>query len=987
MLLRAVFTIVLAFVVAPTFAQDRPLPPADTPARITLPEGFRATLFAGEPDVAQPISFTFDDRGRMWVVECYSYPDWEEGIQDRVLIFEDKNGDGRFDTRKVFWDQGVNLSGIQLGFGGVWLCALPNLIFVPDRDGDDRPDGPPEVVLDGWNMHCRHNVFNGLDWGPDGWLYGLNGILATSLIGRPGIPQDERSAMNCGVWRYHPTEHIFEVVASGTTNPWGLDFDDYGEAFITNCVIAHLWHVVPGGHYKRMYGQDLNPHVYELIETCADHLHWAGGPWQSSRDAVGKHSDFGGGHAHAGAMVYLGDNWPDEYRGRVYTCNIHGNRVNQDLLKPHGSGYVASHAVDFLHVDDTWFRGLEVLYGPDGGVYVSDWNDSGECHDYDDVQRTTGRIYKITWGSPQPFRGDLSKLSDRELVELQLQKNDWYVRQSRRLLQERAASGRRLEEAAAGLWNMFNTHPDLTRKLRALWALHVIGELGKPELARLLVHPEDRIRGWAVRLLCEDGDVPFERFVALAKDDPSPRVRLALASGLQRVEPEYRWDIAAALATHAEDAGDLNIPLMLWYAVEPLVGDDPERAVALIPHARIPIVRRHISRRIAQGVEDAERLAPLVELLAQLEDDEVRLDVLQGMHVALLGRSNVPMPAGWQQLYPRLAARPDTDAREAALMLALIFGDREAMQSLRETARNVAAPVEQRTNAIAALQQVRDRELPTLLKSLLDDKAVRGAVLRSLAAYEDADVPALIVRSYPSLTEPEKRDAVNTLASRPAFALALLNAIEAGRIPSRDVSAYTVRQLMALNNQDLTRTLERVFGAIRPTSEDKAQRIAEYKGLLTPADLEEADLSRGRLLYTKTCASCHKLFGEGTEIGPDLTGSQRANLDYILENMLDPSAVVARDYQMTILQTEDGRVLTGIVRDENDQTLTLQTPTEQVIVSKGDIEARQQSPLSLMPEGQLEKLTPEEIRDLVAYLASPVQVDLPEGSETEAATP
>ena len=377
---------------------------------MTLPEGFTVTLFAAEPDVVQPIAFTIDPRGRLWVVENYSYPIWLGGPQgkDRILIFEDADGDGRFDRRTVFYDKGTNFTGIELGFGGVWVCATPNLIFIPDRDGDDKPDGPPSVVLDGWSTKAQHNMFNALKWGPDGWLWGCNGIMATSYVGQPGTPDEKRMPINCGVWRYHPTRQVFETVAHGTTNPWGLDFDDHGEAFITNCVIPHLFHVVPGAHFQRMFGQDFNPNLYGLIETCADHIHWAGGRWQDSREGAGhaKHSEAGGGHAHVGAMIYLGDNWPEKYRDSVFTCNIHGHRVNHDRLERKGSGYVAHHERDFLMANDTWFRGLELKYGPDGGVYLTDWSDTGECHETDDdnAHRENGRIYKISSGEPSLFR-------------------------------------------------------------------------------------------------------------------------------------------------------------------------------------------------------------------------------------------------------------------------------------------------------------------------------------------------------------------------------------------------------------------------------------------------------------------------------------------------------------------------------------------------------------------------------------------------------
>ncbi|HEY7329959.1 MAG TPA: PVC-type heme-binding CxxCH protein [Gemmataceae bacterium] len=589
-------------------ADEPPVSPERAALRFKLPEGFRTTLFAGEPDLIKPIAMTTDDRGRLWVVESHSYPNWlpqgKEG-RDRILIFEDKKGSGHFDSCKVFWDKGTNLSGIAVGFGGVWLCATPHLLFVPVRDGEDKPAGPPKVVLDGWSLEAKHNVFNSLTWGPDGWLYGCNGILATSYLGRPGTPQEKRIPFNCGVWRYHPVKETFEPFAWGTTNPWGLDFDDYGEMFITNCVIKHLFHFIPGAHYVRMYGQDLNPYCYGLMTSCADHIHWGGGDWTTSRGGQGAHDAPGGGHAHAGVLVYLGDNWPAEYRQRIFMCNLHGNRINQDVLERHGSGYVAHHGKDFLLANDSWFRGLTLMYGPDGGVFVSDWHDTGECHDYDRVE-PCGRIFKVTFGTPTAVHPDLTAMSDVQLVRLQRHKNDWWVRQARRLLQERASTGKLDKTMRLLLWEMFNEEKDVPRKLRALWALHVIGTLDEKTLLGLLDNPHEAIRVWAVRLMVEDrriSDDAAKRLAELARGDKAASVRLSLASALQRFQHSQRWAIAEALAAHAEDATDENIPLMLWYAIEPLVPDDAERAAKLLTKCKIPSVRQYIARRITAMAE------------------------------------------------------------------------------------------------------------------------------------------------------------------------------------------------------------------------------------------------------------------------------------------------------------------------------------------------------------------------------------------------
>jgi putative membrane-bound dehydrogenase-like protein len=583
-----------------------PVPPGKAVDRMKLPEGFRATLVAGEPTLVKPIAMTTDDRGRLWVVESHSYPNWQTGPgegRDRILIFEER--DGSYGPPTVFLDKGVNLSGIVWGFGGVWLTAPPYLLFVPVQAGADKPAGPPQVVLDGWDVTAKHNVVNDLVRGPDGWLYGCNGILSNSRVGAPGTPAAQRVALNCGVWRYHPTRKLFEAVASGTTNPWGLDFDDYGEMFITNCVIKHLFHVVPGGRYERMFGEDLHPYSFRLMQSCADHIHWGGGKWTTSRGGQGAHDAPGGGHAHAGALVYLGDNWPDAYRNSVLMCNIHGNRLNRDTLERTGSGYVAHHGPDFLFANDTWFRGLVLQAAADGGVFIGDWHDTGECHNYDQVQ-PCGRVFKVTYGKPvsQPF--DLAKMSDDELVRLQLHKDDWHVRHARGLLQERAAAGKLSEGVRPALRKMLAEQTEVTKRLRALWALHVVGGTDEAGLLALLDADEEAVRVWAVRLLAEDGspsDAAIDRFAKAARKDPAASVRLALASSLRRLSLDKRWKLAEMLALHAEDASDANIPLMLWYGIEPLVVADPDRAAGLLAKARIPLLRESIARRLAGAVE------------------------------------------------------------------------------------------------------------------------------------------------------------------------------------------------------------------------------------------------------------------------------------------------------------------------------------------------------------------------------------------------
>jgi len=596
----------------PSLAEEKPhiptpgaLTPLESLAKIKVPDGFKVTLFAGEPDVVQPISMTLDDKGRLWVVECLSYPTWKETGRDRIVIFEDKDNDGKFDSKKVFWDKGRYTTGIALGFGGVFVCNAPDFAFIPDKNGDDVPDAEPTVLLDGWSTKGKHNVLNALKWGPDGWLYGCNGITAPSKVGPPEAAKDhpKRVEINCGVWRWHPTKKLFEVVAHGTTNPWGLDWDQYGQMFVTNCVIKHIFHIVPGGHYERMFGEDVNKHSYGLIQSPADHIHWAEGTkWTDSRGGKGAHDAAGGGHAHAGLMIYQGDNWPAEYRHNAFIPNVHGYRVNRDIIERKGSGYTVKHGKDFLFAHDDWFRGLEMISGPDGGVYLTDWHDTGECHDADKAEVTTGRIYKITHRDSTNRVPNLEGTAYVSYIKDQLSTNVWVARRGLRRLQETIERGDRRFVDKIHEMLLSDPNTETVVLLRGLWAIHVTGNLDEEEWIGAIPHmKQPELRAWLLRMLIEDRKPSVELLATMSKlavGDPSPLVRLELASLLQRMSVEHRWPIAEALAAHEEDAADANIPLMIWYGIEPAVALDKDRALKLAASTKVPLLRQYIARRV-----------------------------------------------------------------------------------------------------------------------------------------------------------------------------------------------------------------------------------------------------------------------------------------------------------------------------------------------------------------------------------------------------
>jgi putative membrane-bound dehydrogenase-like protein len=580
------------------------LSPDEAAKEMTLPEGFKATLFAGEPDVVQPIAMALDERGRIWVAENEAYPIWkppQQGGKCRVSVFEDTNNDGKFDKKTLFIDNINFISGLEVGYGGVWIGAPPYLLFVPLKDGEDKPAGEPQVLLDGWEHQDTHETLNTFIWGPDGWLYGNHGVFTHSNVGKPGASDAERKRINAGFWRYHPIKKEFDVFAEGASNQWGIDFDDHGQAFATACVIPHLYHVVQGGRYQRQAGNHFNPYTYDDIKTIADHRHYAGSKGPHAGNGLSDAA--GGGHAHCGAMVYLGGSFPEEYRNKIFFNNIHGARINMDILEAKGSGFVGKHGNDFLMANDRWSQILNLRYGPDGSAYMIDWYDKQACHTMNpaDHDRSNGRIFKISYKTPAAAPVDLHKLGTRELVDLTLHKNDWYVRHARKVLQERQPGA----EAWKPLTEIATTNADPTRVLRAMWALHVTGGFTEDLALKMLAHKDPHVRAWSIQLSLEDrkGSASIvSRMAELAKADDSPVVRLYLASGAQRLTLEQRVPIVEALLQHEEDAQDQNLPLMYWYAAEPLVAADIKAGAMLAAKSKIPRVREFISRRMAASV-------------------------------------------------------------------------------------------------------------------------------------------------------------------------------------------------------------------------------------------------------------------------------------------------------------------------------------------------------------------------------------------------
>ncbi|MEM8487783.1 MAG: PVC-type heme-binding CxxCH protein [Bacteroidota bacterium] len=937
---------------------------------MTVQEGFQVNAYAGEPMITQPMAFAWDDKGRMWVAENRDYESRGDGFSNsgdsRILILEDTDGDGVADSRKVFLEGIPFPAAIAIGFDGLFLGAPPHLMFVPDADGDDVAERDDiEILLTGWGIRDRHETINSLHWGPDGWLYGLEGFATPSRIRKPDasdrlykhndpFPTDiftkEGVDIDGGVWRYHPSKKRFEVVAHGFSNPWGIDYDAKGQLFISACVIPHMFHVIPGGIYQRQGGRHFNPYVYSDIQTIVDHRHRS---------------------AHGGARIYQSDAFPEEHRGRLFMANIHEHAVLTDILETKGSGFVARHGDDFLLANNAQWIGFSMEIGPEGAVYVLDWHDADICGK-DVLDKDTGRIFRITpeESLAEQWDGrydDLNTKTDVELAALQVSPSDWHARRARVILQYRATQRAINADAVTTLQETYASHDNADFRLRAMWAMHVAQVLEAAQLEEALDDRDEYIRAWAIQLLTEDMDASENarmEFAEMASSDKSPVVRKYLAAALQRVDMTDRWDIAAGLIQHGADATDDNIPLMSWFGIEPLVAEDPERALGLAGESNIPLITEYIARRAV----DADEIDILVSKLTAMKD--ARPMLLRGMLDALEGRTDLETPAAWPAVYQSLQ-KDSEDVQRLAVQVGQQFGDAEAAKALLASLADPATSDADKNNAIRGLASKQREELVAQLPALIDEPAVQIEAIRAVAAYDNRVLGSQLLAKYESLDSDARREAAQTMATRPVYGWMLAEAIKKNPDYKADIPVYVARQLRRVVGNGFVE----IWGPIDSMSDDKSAAYERYTALLTDNAVAAADASAGRAVFEQSCGTCHKMYGDGGDIGPELTGSNRANLDYILSNMLSPSEVIQDDYKLVVITTHDGRTYMGNVSGEDDRQVTLRVVGQDaVVIGKSTIRSREVTPNSMMPEGLLQALPDEKVLQLVSYLRTSQQV-------------
>lgn len=978
-------------------------------ARMKLPLGFRVTAVASEPMIRQPLSISFDDRGRMWVLQYLQYPNpaglkalkqdqylrtvWDrvpepppKGPQgaDRITILSEPDAQGVY-TKSVDFLNNLNMAtGFCLGHGGVYVVQPPYLLFYADKDGDDKPDGDPQVLLTGFGLEDTHALANSLQWGPDGWLYGAQGSTVTARIRNPADPAMPPVEFQQGLWRYHPITRKFELFSEGGGNTYGLDFDKHGQAIAgTNHSNKAMLHQFQGAYYIKSFakhGPLHNPHTYGYF----DHVPYTG---------------FKGGHVTCGGIVYQSTEFPREYHDQYIAGNLLANAIYMHRMQRQGASFTAQHGADLLTTDDTFFRPVDLFQGPDGAVYIADWTDRRAAHldPVDNWDKSNGRIYRVSYeGTPTISAPGLRGKPTAEVCEYLKHPNKWWRNEARLVLAERR------DLSVAPRLKKWIAEDQGLLALEALWALHVSGGLSESFARELLSHPFEHVREWAIRLVGDSRSASpktYEAWESLARREKSLIVLAQLACTAKRLDHQQAMSLAQALVSNPACAGDAHLPLLIWWALEAAITDQADMATLFcqdvtstnpLYHDLVSkAVRRLLASDIPQGTE---RASALLKGWSRTNP----LPVLRGLAGALAGQRLTEVPAALRQPLEELRASSSPSSAavtELALELLARMSDPSAVAEYRRRLADASRPAAERLAAGAILANLRDPDTKTLLLQLLATSPTedfRIGLLNHLTAYDDPRIGETVLQAYPAWPSKAQKQAVTLLTSRPAWALALLRAIDSGQFRKDDLPLELARNLVGLNDAAVTPLVEKHFGKLSPaTAGEKLARITWLTREITKGG--PGNPAVGKALFTRHCAACHTLFGEGGKVGPDLTTADRKNRGYMLLHIVDPSAYIRPEYVLHTVLTLDGRKLSGIIQPPSDagsgkMTLVNVIDNKPVttVISMADVEEMTPSAISLMPENLLDTLSYQEIRDLFAFLASdPPSPPLPGNSPGE----
>ena len=980
---------------------------------MTVADGFAVDLVAAEPHVRQPVCIEFDDRGRLWVVQYLQYPN-PAGLKrvkvdrysrtvydrvpeppprgpkgaDRITILEDTDGDGRIDRSKDFVS-GLNLAtGIAFGYGGVFVLNVPYLLFYADRNHDDVPDGDPEVLLSGFGMEDTSSLANSLTWGPDGWLYGTQGTNITAHV--RGIDFEQ------GVWRYHPLTREFELFCEGGGNSWGLDFDETGNLYYsTNYGGYVMVHGMQGAYYTKQFqkhGELHNPFAFGYFEHVP-------------------HANFQGGHVTVGGTVYQESLFPARFRGKFIAADLLGHGVNWHTIARDGSTVRTAHGGSLLRANDTWFAPSDLTTGPDGAVYVADWCDKRTAHPDPDADwdRTNGRIYRVRAAKAAVGRSLSLPLSERQpadrstelLIGRLFSSDGWHARRALRMLAER-----RDPRAVPLLLSRLRATHDPIDDLRSLWGLHASGGFDERLAAELLGHPAEAVRAWTIRFLGDEHNVTSaieERLRKLGASDSSPVVLAQLACSAKRFPALCGLRIIARVAQNPVSAKDRCVPLLAWWAVESHATADRPFAVELFaskaawqtPLIRDVIVGRLLKRYAAEGTPAGFAAAAQIFQLAPSKAEELRLLAELDEGLRMIGtRPAKELPLG--SSFARFAAtqseapaargrlptvppelRPllegiwsDRAADPIVLRVACRLGSRDAYRRVIRLVADDRLPRPTRIELLRILNEMGDGDCVAPVLAILRDShdaALKASALSTLGRFDQPQIAQAVLSQYAKLSVPLRSSARGLLFGRPDWARRLLASIDEGRIPAADVETNELRRVALYHDPDLDARVRKRWGNIRAGTPE--EKLADIRRISNDLRAATGRPKHGHELFTKSCATCHTLFGEGNRIGPDLTTANRKDRDFLLVSIVDPSVQIRKEFLAYVVTTNDGRVFTGLIADQSPSSITLVGPkNERTPIRRSEIEEIKESPQSLMPERLLDPLKPQELCDLFSYL-------------------
>lgn len=972
---------------------NKPYSPQEALAKMSVPDGFSVELVASEPEIVNPIAMAFDDRGRIWITESIEYPRKPAGPgKDRVKILEDTGGYGRADRVKVFAD-GFNIpTGVAVGYGGVWVLNSPDLLFLTEKDGKETSR---QVIVTGFGRSDMHELPNSLTWGPDGWLYGLNGVFNPSRI---RSNNGKEYNFTCAMWRIHPRTHEFQVVCEGTSNPYGIAWDKNGSAIVEACHWAndHLFHFVETGYYQRQAGA--YPPFAMKIGSITDHGH------QKT--------------AYCGIAYFDSDAYPEKFRERIYVGNIHGGCINVDRLERDGSTYLGKGEPDFLSANDVWFMPVAQKVGPDGCLYILDWYDRYHCYqdanrDPGGIDRINGRLYRVRYkNTPRAPRFDLASESDEQLLERLSSPNVFFREAAQRLLTERlnrtnepsnnSALGpsptepdepsnfeRRLSQilfrGRLADFVLNNSAPRQAR-LHAFWVLIGSGQLDPSFYEKLFANSDPTFRAWAVRAAGDFGNGinrgVSEKISSLTAD-PSPDVQLQVVIASRKIKGMDALPVLVDALAHCGQ--DKLIPSIVWQNMHPLLEDQSARFVELVKAKwsgtgklpdltaiatlaplvvdRVLCARKPNAAAVASLIEfisgrDPERAKECFSMIASKFselDDSVQAALkndLQKHVLTILEKRNSPLYLSAQLLAARLKITPVD-----SMLARRSFADTNQTEDIR-------------LQALDALIAFRDSTLLQSLPELISSSSTRFTtrVFAALGRFDDPKLADILLKHYPKLAPELQTLAINLIMQREFWARKLLDAVLAKKLPTGVLNANHLRKIMESNDREAIWAVEKAWGQVREERNPDREKVVAEMGQYIRENI--GDPRAGRQVFKNFCAQCHTIFGEGGNVGPDLTSNGRASFDQLLSNVFDPSLVIGPAYQVVTVVTIDGRNLTGLISEDNDLRIVLKLPGEGMeTIPRGQVKYTRVSKLSMMPEGIETLLSRADLADLFAFLA------------------